>query len=689
MVCYARVIVMLAAGIGSVSAQSAPSLSPGLQQVVKQIDQTAAAALKNGSHSFGLAVVTRDGPAWTKSYGYEDAANRVSSGDATHYRVGAAAFTGIMLLQLIRDGKVHLSDRVDKYLPEINRIPARYPDAAPLTLLQLATHSTGLERGPAGLPQSAAAPWESALLSALPRARFVNEPGTHVAEAGINDAILAIALARAAGQPYSVYVKQKIFLPLGMTHSDVEPNAELGTELTAPFGTTLDDMVKFAQFEMLGGPDAVLPKQELEANYRRMWLVNSLSVPNPTEGVGIGYSGETWTSNRNSHYYFIPPVGAQVPGYRAALWFEPRTHAGIVLLQHGEGSALYDMIHSYVYTLNAQKVDAGSQEPQRPLPYREENVSFSSPAPGISLSGTLSIPAGGGPFPSLVLVQPMAPLDRDEPLLNHRPFLVLADYLARRGIAVLRYDVRGAGQSGGKFAGVTRGDLAGDVKSALGYLRARPEIDPHRIGLLGHADGGRTAAMAADRNPDVSILAVLSMASVPGAEAYAERNLRNAEASGTSYRAAEEQAVLDRKVAALVAAETDPAIREQKLRDALAGSGGGEEIAARVKQLASPGFRNSLIDDPARELRNIACPVLALYGDKDLTVPSSIHVPAMRKMLQDAGNPKSDVRLFPDLNFLLQTADTGLGREAFWAEETMAPVALESIAAWVLKVTGR
>ena len=686
MTLYIRLIIILTVGAFFANAQPVLQLPPGMQQVINALDQTATASIKTGNLNFGLAVVTREGLAWSGNYGYEDAAKSTAASAKSSYQVGVAAFTGVMLLQLMRDGKVHLSDRVDKYLPEINRIPNRYPDAAPLTLLQLATHSTGLELKNTVTDQSRTLQWESALLSALPHARFVTEPGTHVAETAINDAILAMALSRAVGQSYLEYVKQKIFVPLAMTHTEFDGNGNLGAEFTVAVRTTIGDMVKFAQFEMLGGPDSVLPAKDLEANYRRMWLVNSLSVPNPTEGVGIGYGGETWTSNRNSHYYFIPPIGPSVPGYQATFWFEPRTHAGIVLLQHGDGPALGAMIHSYVYTLNAQKVDAGSQEPQRPVPYREESVSFPNPTAEISLSGTLTVPEGKGPFPGLVLVQSMGPFDRDEPLLNHRPFLVLADYLARKGIATLRYDVRGVGKSGGKFTASTRADLAGDAKAATAYLRGRAEIDPRRMGLLGHMDGGRTAAMAADRNPEVNFLAVLSMASVPPGEAYAERNLLNSEASGGDYATAEEQAVVDRTVAALVAAESDSATLEMKLRDVLAGSGGDEEIAARAKQLASPGFRNYMVDDPAKELRQITCPVLALYGEKDWNLPFSIHVPAMRKILQ-AGNSKSEVRQFPDLNSLLQTTDTGLGREAVWAEETMSPVALETIASWVLRVT--
>jgi CubicO group peptidase (beta-lactamase class C family) len=123
----ARLIVALTVGAVCTAAQPAPSLSPGLQQVIKQLDQTATASLKNGSLSFALAVVTRDGPGWTGNYGYEDAANLTPASADTPYQVGAAAFTGIMLLQLVHDGKVHLSDRADRYFPEINRIPASYP----------------------------------------------------------------------------------------------------------------------------------------------------------------------------------------------------------------------------------------------------------------------------------------------------------------------------------------------------------------------------------------------------------------------------------------------------------------------------------------------------------------------------------------------------------------------------------
>ncbi|HEV2688317.1 MAG TPA: serine hydrolase [Bryobacteraceae bacterium] len=682
-------VVLIAAAMSCLLGQAPPPLSSGLQQVVKEIDRTASDAVNGGgSMSFALAAVTRDGVAWTKSYGNANAAKQTAANSDTEYRMGSAAFTALMLLQLVHDGKVHLSDRVDKYFPEIKLVPARYPDAAPLSLVQLATDTTGLELDTTAGDSYSKGPlseWEKTLIAALPHVRYTHEPGIGISGSNVDDAILAAAVSRAAEQSYVEYVRQRILAPLGMTHTDFEAAANAGLGYTVTLHTTVADLAKFAQFAMMGGPETVLPKKDLESNYRRMWLVNSVSVPNPTEGAGIGYEGETWTSNRNSHYYFILPIATRAPGYQAALWIEPRTHAGVILLQHGDGPALGAMIHSYVYTLNAQKVDAGRQEPERPYPYREEEVAFENTAAGIRLSGTLTIPEGKGPFPAVVLVQPMGPFDRDEPVLNHRPFLVLSDHLTRRGVAVLRYDVRGTGKSGGKFAGASRSDVAGDLKSAVAYLRSRPEIEGRSVGLIGHLDGGRTAAMVVAQNPEGKFLVLLSTAAVPAADTYAERTMLNSEASGESYENAEKRAAEDRKLVALVKQQTDPAVLEKRLAELLTGTGGAAQVQAQIKQWTSAAFRKSLLDDPAVELRAVTCPVLALFGEKDLNVPVRQNAPAMRKILEAAGDRNSEVQEFSDLNVLLQTADTGLGREAFWAEETMAPVALEKIASWILK----
>ena len=169
-----------------------------------------------------------------------------------------------------------------------------------------------------------------------------------------------------------------------------------------------------------------------------------------------------------------------------------------------------------MYTLNAQKVDAGRQDPVKPLPYTEEEVAFENQAAGIRLAGSLTIPSGAGPFPAVVLIPKAGLLDRDERMLNHRPFLVLADYLTRAGIAVLRTDVRGVGKSGGKYAGAQAADFAAGAGSAMEYLRTRKEVNAGRIGLISHGEGGRAAGIAAVRNR-AAFVVMLGAAAVPQA----------------------------------------------------------------------------------------------------------------------------------------------------------------------------
>jgi pimeloyl-ACP methyl ester carboxylesterase len=412
---------------------------------------------------------------------------------------------------------------------------------------------------------------------------------------------------------------------------------------------------------------------------------NSVAVPNPSEWFGIGYDGETWTSN---HYYFSPSIGGTPPGFEATFWFEPRRHAGMILLHQGAGGgALGQMIHTYVYTLNAQKVDAGRQEPVKPFPYTEEEVSFENKAAEIKLAGSLTIPSGAGPFPAVVLIPKAGPMDRDERILNHRPFLVLADYLTRAGIAVLRTDVRGAGKSGGKFAGAQVGDFAGDAEAAMEYLRTRKEVDASRVGLISHGEGGRAAGMVAARNRNAAFVVMLGAAAVPLAANSVEGGRLSAEANGELYAKAEAQASLTQGILTIVLRESDPTALEKNLRDFLVGKLPESQIAAQMRQWTSAAFRTAMGYDPGPELKKIPCPVLALYAEKDFSVPAKLNVPAMRAALSE--NKASEVEELPDLNLLFQTADVGVGREANWAEETMSPVVLKKIADWVARQGSR
>lgn len=666
-------------------------LPPGLSDVIRDFDQTAAQAIKNPADTgYTLGVVTVDGLAWTRSVGYADGARQTPASAETVYRIGSGAFSSVMLLQLVRDGTVHLSDPVAKYVTEIGSIPSAYPGSAPITLLQLAVHTSGLtprsgevSRSSAGGPDA----WERTLVAALPHAGYAFEPGTHAALSALDNAVLALALGRAAGQPYAEFVRRRILEPLGMTHSNVLPAAADSLSSQPEVATTVGDLARFAQFMMLAGPDTVLPRRDLETNYRRTWVVNSVAVPNPSEGFGIGFDGETWTSNRLAHYYFIVPIGFDGPGYDAALWFEPRRHAGVILLHQGGASALGQMIHTYVYTLNAQPIDAGRQDPIRPLPYAEEAVTFENKAAAISLAGTLTMPHCVGPCPAVVLVPRSGPFDRDEKILNHSSFLILADGLTRRGIAVLRTDVRGVGKSSGRFTG-DRDDSASDLEAAVSYLRTRVDVDPKRIGLLGHGEGGLVASDVAGRDPGVAFTVLMGTPAVPMADNAVESARLTAEGNGEISERADAQAADLRRMFSVLQQEKDPDTRDAKLRALLAGKLPDAQIAAQIRQWTSPAFQRQLSNEPAAALSKITCPVLALYGDKDLQVPLSLNLPAMRTALAKSHGASAVVDEVPDVNFLFQTADVGIGREANWTQETMAPSVLQTIGDWIARRVG-
>src|SRR5262249_37713895 len=146
------------------------------------------------------------------------------------------------------------------------------------------------------------------------------------------------------------------------------------------------------------------------------------------------------------------------------------------------------------------------QDPKKPYPYREEEVTFENKTAKIKLAGTLTLPKEGGPFPAVLLITGSGPQDRDESIFGHKPFLGLADYLTRKGLAVLRVDDRGVGKSTGKFQGATTEDFATDVMAGVEFLKAHKEIDPARIGLCGHSEGGIIAPMVAGKSKDVSFI---------------------------------------------------------------------------------------------------------------------------------------------------------------------------------------
>ena len=325
------------------------------------------------------------------------------------------------------------------------------------------------------------------------------------------------------------------------------------------------------------------------------------------------------------------------------------------------------------------------QVPTKPYPYHEEEVSYDNKVQNVTLAATLTIPEGKGPFPAVVLITGSGPQDRDESLMGHKPFLILSDYLTRHGIAVLRADDRGTGKSTGDFKGATTADFATDTEAGVAYLKTRSEIDPHKIGLIGHSEGGVIAPMIAARNQDVAFIVMMAGTGVPGDQVLVAQGEAIQIANGKDPKEAAKEAEDEKAVLILVETEKDEAVLEKELKEKLAGQLPEPQIGLQIKQVTSPWFRYFLTYDPATALRHVTCPVLVINGSLDKQVLPSQNLPAIRKALAEAGNQHVEIDELPGLNHLFQTATTGSPTEYARIEETMSPVALEKMASWIVK----
>jgi fermentation-respiration switch protein FrsA (DUF1100 family) len=270
-------------------------------------------------------------------------------------------------------------------------------------------------------------------------------------------------------------------------------------------------------------------------------------------------------------------------------------------------------------------------------------------------------------------------------LLGHKPFLVLSDYLTRHGIVVLRADDRGTGKSTGEFKTATTADFATDTEAGIAYLKTRAEVDPHKIGLIGHSEGGVIAPMIAARNKDVAFIVMMAGTGVPGDQVLVAQGEAIEVASGKSSEEAAKNATKETEILTLVETEKDKAALEKQLKEKLAGQIPEAQIGLQIEQATSPWFRYFLTYDPATALRKVTCPVLAINGSLDKQVLPDQNLPAIRKALEEGGNKHFEVDELPGLNHLFQTAKTGAPAEYAEIEETMSPAALEKISTWIVK----
>ena len=323
------------------------------------------------------------------------------------------------------------------------------------------------------------------------------------------------------------------------------------------------------------------------------------------------------------------------------------------------------------------------QTPKPPFPYRAEEVSYRNPASGLTLAGTLTLPEGTGPFPAVVLITGSGTQDRDETIFDHKPFLVLADALTRKGVAVLRVDDRGAGGSQAGPPG-TSGipAFATDVAAGVAFLRGRPDIAPARIGLLGHSEGGEIAPLVAAEDPRIAFLVLMAAPGVDGAALLVAQNRALFAASGMPDDQVDLLVKNRAERFAAVRDATDTADARVRLTEVLNRQGLPADSPERTATLAlaAPAWRYFLKTNPADALARIKVPVLAIGGSKDLQVDAKTNLAAIRAAL--AGDADVTVKELPGLNHLFQTAKTGLVVEYGQIEETIAPVALDMIVDW-------
>ncbi len=357
----------------------------------------------------------------------------------------------------------------------------------------------------------------------------------------------------------------------------------------------------------------------------------------------------------------------------------------------------FGMEFPLIFTRNEIKkpVFKRAQEPELPLPYYTENVKFANNSDSVTLAGILSLPDTVGIYPAVILISGSGPQNRDEEIARHKPFLVLSDYLTRNGIAVVRYDDRGFGESTGCHDCATTADFACDVNAAIEYLKTRNEIDIDKIGLIGHSEGGMIAPMVASENSDVSFIVTLAAPGVSLKEIVLKQNELIARAEGES----EEKIALDRtitnKAMDMIAEADDVELLKKQLSKYIKKEARKhktlikEESSVKdyvdfyLSEYANVWMIYALNFNAAGYFEKVQCPSLILNGEKDLQVDSEDNLLAIEKAFQKSGNKKVKIVEYPNLNHLFQECKTGSPSEYSTIEETISPKVLDDIKSWI------
>ncbi|MFB6342134.1 alpha/beta hydrolase family protein [Saccharicrinis sp. FJH62] len=340
------------------------------------------------------------------------------------------------------------------------------------------------------------------------------------------------------------------------------------------------------------------------------------------------------------------------------------------------------------------------QDPVPPYPYKEKEVTFENKKDNITLAGTLTLPSAEGKYPAVILITGSGPQDRNEEIFGHKPFLIIADYLTRHGIAVLRYDDRGVGKSTGDFQAATSNDFVKDVESALDFLKTQTNIDSKKIGLVGHSEGGLIAPIVAVHRPDVDFIVLLAGPGLRGDKILLEQQKLIGKVSGMSDNDIAAQQSNNKKIFDLILNARDTTGLKNQIRAIISdavnknadmtvppGMDKANFIKMQTDAITTPWMLNFIKYNPAPTLEKVKCPVLALNGENDLQVPPKDNLSAIESALKKVGNKNVTVKELPGLNHLFQHSETGNPTDYGKIEETFSPAALEIMTNWIKEQT--
>lgn len=341
------------------------------------------------------------------------------------------------------------------------------------------------------------------------------------------------------------------------------------------------------------------------------------------------------------------------------------------------------------------------QEPKKPYPYREIEVTFPNKEAGISLSGTLTLPEKTGKYSAVILITGSGAQDRNEEILGHKPFLIIADYLTRNGIAVLRFDDRGFGKSTGSFANATTFDFAKDVESAFAFLSKQKEIDKKKIGLIGHSEGGLIAPIVASKNKKIDFIVLLAAPALRGDKLLLLQQEMIAKSMGEDENEIKKMLAINQKVFAeiLNLTKENKSEIEIKVSQIIQNSIDNDTtfslprnvtkskfIESQLRQLFNPWIVAFIKYDPLPALQKVKCPVLALNGTEDLQVPAGVNLDLIKKSLNEAGNLNVKTKSFEKMNHLFQECNKCTLEEYGELNQSFSPLVLEEISTWIKSV---